>query len=115
MIALLLKLGLSERIAKAVAYIGIPLLILGMFYLALDAYGDSRYQAGRTDEEAAWKAAQDKLLQDAANAADEADSDAVGRALDHAAKVEEEKERISEAQASGVSPFDVLFPRSVQP
>ena len=110
MIALLLKLGLTERIAKIVAYIGLPLLAILLAFAALNAYGNSRYDAGRADEVAAWQAAQDKLLQQAAEAADEAGQDHLSRAVDYAQTLQYEKEEIDAAIDSGASPFDVLFP-----
>jgi predicted DNA repair protein MutK len=100
---------MSLRAAKLIGWVLVPLLVLGAFYLALDAYGDSRFREGRAKEEAAWKAANDRLVQQAAEASTQADRMAVARAMDHAAQVEEEKERIDDAIANGSSPFDVLF------
>jgi len=110
MIALLMRLGLSQRTAKTALFIIVPILILVLFYLSLDAYGDSRFREGRATGEAAWKAANDRLLKQAAQSADEADRVALAKAIDQAIKVEEEKERIDDAIANGSSPFDVLFP-----
>jgi hypothetical protein len=109
MIALLLKLGLSEKAAKLVAYIAIPLLILAAFYLSLDAYGDSRYREGQSDADKAWQEASDRLIAKSQKAATKADTAAAARAADYAARVEEEKEKIDEAIAEGSSPLDVLF------
>lgn len=88
--------------------IGAGLLILA-FYFLLDAYGDSRYREGKSDEAAAWKAAEAELLKKAANARTEADRNAAVREVQHAAKVEEEREKIDEAVRNGTSPLDVLF------
>lgn len=110
MIGLLMGFGLGKRAAQIVAYVALPLLVLVAFYIALDAYGDSRFREGRQVEEAAWKAAHEKLLADAAAAAGSADTAALAATIDQAAKVEEEKERIDDAIADGTSPFDVLFP-----
>lgn len=101
---------MSLRLAKVVGYVLVPLLILGAFYLALDAYGDSRFREGRKAENAAWQAAQDKLLKDAAQSAAIADRQDLARKIEHSAQVQEEKEKIDEAIANGSSPFDVLFP-----
>lgn len=109
MIALLMKLGLSGRVAKLIAYVAIPLLILAIAYMLLDAYGDSRYREGKKDADAAWQAASDKLIQKAAKAGAKADKAAAARAADYAAKVEDEKERIDAAVENGSSPFDELF------
>jgi hypothetical protein len=84
-------------------------LLLVAFYLALNAYGNSRYKAGKADADAAWIAASDKLIQKAQSAGTKADKAAAARQADFAAKQEDEKERIDAAQAKGSSPFDVLF------
>lgn len=110
MIGVLTGWGLSKTVARLIAFVGVPLLILIAFYLLLDAYGDSRYRQGKTDTDMAWKVAQEKLLTDAAKAKGTADSEVLVQQADHAAKVEEEKERVDEAIADGSSPFDVLFP-----
>jgi hypothetical protein len=109
MIGMLVGWGMSEKAAKIVAYVAIPLLILAAFYIALDAYGDSRYDAGKAQADAEWKAASDKLVQKAQDAGTKADKAAAGRAADYAAKVEDEKERIDAAKEDGSSPMDVLF------
>jgi len=109
MIALLMGLGLAKRVAQVVAYVAVPLLVLLALYLTLDASGDSRFRAGRAQENAAWKAAEDKLLRRAATATTEADRNALAQTVEHAAKVEEEKEKVDDAIANGSSPFDVLF------
>lgn len=86
------------------------LLLILAFYLALDAYGDSRYREGKSDADKAWQAASDKLIQEAAKAGTKADKNAAGRAADFAAKQEDEKEKIDAATQDGSSPFAVLFP-----
>lgn len=88
--------------------LGAVLLIVA-FYLALDAYGDSRYREGKRAADAAWQAASDKLIEDAAKAGAKADKKAAARAADFAAKQEQEKERIDHAVEQGSSPFDVVF------
>jgi hypothetical protein len=108
-IGLLTGWGLSAKAAKLVAYVALPLLLLVAFYLLLDAYGDARYDAGKSDENAAWVAAQDKLLADAAKSTETANKEDLTRQLEQAAKVQEEKEKIDAAIADGSSPFDVLF------
>lgn len=110
MISFLTGLGLSTRVAKLLAYVALPLLILAAFYIALDAYGDSRFREGRAVENAAWKEAQDRLLAKAAEATGTANREDLARQLEHAAAVEQEKEKVDEAIADGTSPFDVLFP-----
>lgn len=109
MIALLLRLGLSEKLAKIVAYIGIPLLILAAFYLALDAYGDSREREGKALADRAWQEASDLVEAESQGAADAADIPADQRAADWAARVEQEKAAIDAKITDGGDPFDVLF------
>lgn len=113
MIALLLRMDLSERAAKLFCWIVVPLLIVILFYLALHAYGDARYRDGRAVEEKLWKDASDRLIEQAAQVSRDAETEAVARALDHAAAVEDEKEKLDAAVKNGDSPFDVLFPRGV--
>lgn len=106
---------MSVRLAKVLAYVVLPLLVLAAFYFALDAYGDSRFREGRAAENAAWKEAQDNLLAKAAKSSAKADREAIAAQMDQAAKVEEEKEKVDDAIANGTSPFDVLFPADSVP
>lgn len=105
----------GEKFARPLVYgIGIILLLV-MFYLALDAYGDSRFREGRAAENAAWKKAQDVLIAQAAKSSKKADTEALAATLDQAAKTQEEKEKVDDAIANGSSPFDVLFPSGSVP
>lgn len=110
MIAFLMGLGLGKRAAQAVAFVVIPLLILGAFYLALDAYGDSRFEAGEAKADKAWHDAAVKLQQQSDDAAADADVGAGEREAAYADKLAEEKEKIDATIADGGDPFDVLFP-----
>lgn len=110
MIALLLKLGMSERLAKIFAYMFLPILIVVLFYIALDAYGDARFDAGKDQADRAWQAAADLVEADSQDAAEAADVPADQRAADWAARVEEEKALIDAKIHEGGDPFDVLFP-----
>lgn len=110
MIAALIARGFAPWLAKLVAYAGLPLIALGLAWLALDAWGDSRYRSGKADEKAAWQAASDKLIATAAASGDAATRNEVPRLTEQAAKVEEEKERLDAAIENGSSPFDALFP-----
>lgn len=85
------------------------LVLLLAFYLALDAYGDSRFDAGKAKADAEWAEAEKRLLKQAAEAGTEADRKAAARAVEYAAKVQDEKERLDQAEAEGSSPLDVLF------
>lgn len=84
-------------------------LLLVVFYIALDAYGDARYDKGKADADAAWIEAGNRLIAKSQKAGTKADKAAAAREADFAAKQEHEKERIDEAVAEGDSPFDVLF------
>lgn len=109
MIGLLMGLGLGKRAAQVVGYVVLPLLLLGAFYLALDAYGDSRFRAGVTETDDRWEAAGRKLEAQAAASASAADTTALVRAVDYNAKVAKEKEKLDAAATDGSSPLDVLF------
>lgn len=84
-------------------------LLLVAFYIALDAYGDARYDKGKADADAAWIEASNKLIAKSQAAGTKADKAAAARQADFAAKQEDEKEKIDEAVAEGSSPLDVLF------
>ena len=88
---------------------GAVLIGILAFYLVLNAYGNSRYKAGKKDADAAWIAASNKLVQQAQDSADNADRKQAAQVADFAAKQEAEKEKIANAQANGTSPFDVMF------
>lgn len=109
MIALLMSWGLSRAWSWVVA-IGAPILLVVGALLALDAWGDRRFRAGEAASDAAWKAASDKLIAEAATSANAATRKEAARIADHAAKVEQEKEKIDAAIANGSSQFDALFP-----
>ncbi len=85
------------------------LVLFVIFYIALDSYGDSRFDAGKAQADAEWKAASAKLVEKAHKSAAKADVAAAARVEDYAAKVEDEKEKIDAAIADGSSPFDVMF------
>ncbi|MBO9624182.1 MAG: hypothetical protein J7500_15850 [Sphingomonas sp.] len=110
MTAFLTSLLGNEKLARAATRILIALALIGAVLIALKLYGDSRFKAGRETENAAWHAASEKLIQQAATSAKDADKAEVARVLDHTAKVEKEKERIDAAIENGSSPFDALFP-----
>jgi len=88
--------------------LGAVLLVLA-FVVALNRYGDAKFDAGKAQADAEWKAASDKLIQKAQAAEGKANEEAAGRAADFALKVEDEKEKIREAQQNGSSTFDVMF------
>jgi hypothetical protein len=110
MIAFLTGLGASPRIAKAIAYAGVPLLILAALWWALDSYGDSRYDAGHEAADKEWQEASDRLIEKSQAAGTKADKAAAARQADFAAKQEDEKEKVHDALEEGSSPLDALFP-----
>lgn len=110
MIALLTGWGLGKRAAQLIAYVGLPVLLIGAALLALDAWGDGRYRAGRDYEKAAWQAASDALIQKKATSAAAADRKAAAQAVNFAAQQQNEKDRIDAAIENGASPVDALFP-----
>lgn len=110
MLGLLMGFGLSKRIAQLVAYVAIPLLILLVLWLALVAYGNSRFKAGEQAADAKWIEAGRRLEEQARQSADAATKNEAPRIRDRLDQVAEEKERIDAAVAAGTSPFDALFP-----
>lgn len=112
MIGLLVGLGLSEKAAKALAWVVLPVVLLVGFYLLLDAYGDSRFHAGEQAADARWTEAGRKLEAQAAASASTASAASVARVMDYNAKVADEKEKLDAAAVDGSSPLDVLFGNS---
>lgn len=110
MIGLLTGLGASQGVAKAIAYVGVPLLILAALWFALDSYGDSRYADGHADADKEWREASERLIEKSQAAGTKADKAAAARHADFAAKQEDEKEAIHAALEEGSSPLDALFP-----
>lgn len=110
MLAMLMGLGMSEKIAKLVAYIAIPLLIVGILYFLFDRAMDAAYDKGVKDTRAVYQKASDELMKDAGEAKTKADKQATIAAVQYAEKVEAEKEKIDDAIANGTSPYDVMFP-----
>jgi hypothetical protein len=88
--------------------LGAVLLIVA-FYLALDAYGDSRYREGKANEKAAWEQAEAEFRKKAGEAEKKADKQAAAREADHLAAVADERKKIDAAVENGSSPLDVLF------
>ena len=100
---------MSEKLAKIFAYALLPILILVAFYMALNAYGDARFDAGKTQADREWQAAADLVEAQSQGAADAANVPADQRAADWAARVEQEKALLNETITDGGDPFDVLF------
>lgn len=88
--------------------IGGALLALGL-YLAITAYGNSRYREGVSDTDAKWAEASAKLKADAAKSATRADDAAVKRLEEHVAQASEDAAAVEKAKAEGSSPLDALF------
>lgn len=107
--AIATSFGVGPKAVKIVLAIIAVIAIIGAFYAILDAYGDSRYEAGEAHADAAWKAASDKLIAKSQGAGAAADKKAAAREAEFAADVEAEKEKIDEALDHGDSPFDVMF------
>ena len=96
----------GPKTAKILPWVlGALALVAFIWWMRADAYSD-----GVKATDAAWKAAGEKALKDAAVSSEAATRNEVGRLLDHQAKVEEEKEAIDAAIANGASPLDALFP-----
>jgi hypothetical protein len=100
---------LGAKAAKLVAYVGLPLLAVGLVWLSLHLYGQHMYNRGKTTERAAWVAASDKLKAQAAASATKADDASAVRVTNQVAAQAKEQEKVNEAIATGSSPIDVLF------
>lgn len=109
MISLLMGFGLGKRAAQAIAYIAVPVLVVGALWLALHLYGNSRYRAGARDTDAKWEEASRRLKEQAAQSATHADDQAAQRLEEFEQQVQEERQAIDAAIQNGSSPFDVLF------
>jgi hypothetical protein len=101
--------GFLLMLKRVPIWVWVALAALIIFYFALDAYGDKKYAEGKTDEAAAWQAASDKAIANAAASGKKADKAAAGRLAQQLEKVENEKERMDAAVQEGSSPMDVLF------
>lgn len=102
-------IGLPFAMPRWAWFVLAGVMALLAFYLALDAYGDSRYREGKSAADKAWQEASNRLIDKAAKAGTKADTKAAARAADYAAKVEDEKEKIDAAVKEGSSPLDALF------
>ena len=104
-----LNTGFSRKIISLGLWCMGTAIIIMAFWLALDRYGDARYDAGVSDTDAAWKDAVAASQAESVKAAGAADEQAQARAIDFASRVHAERERIDEAVGKGDSPLDVLF------
>jgi type II secretory pathway component PulM len=88
--------------------LGGALLLLGA-YIALDRYGDRRYQEGVTATDAKWQKAFDELKAAAAKSASKADDAAAVRVEAFTEQAAKDQEKVNEAVRTGSSPLDALF------
>lgn len=88
-------------------------IVAVVIWLLILAWGQARYDAGRTsgaaEADARWRAAAQRLEQRLDRSAAAADRREADRIRNHQAAVAEEKEKIDEAVDAGRSPLDVLF------
>lgn len=109
MIAWLVKRGLGEGWAKLIVYVGLPLLVIGLVWWRVDAWGDRRFNQGVEAHRALVAKASEELHRHAEESATQADDAAVERLDEHLQQTAEEQERLDEAARNGSSPLDVLF------
>ncbi len=102
-------LSITQKLARIGIAIGIFLLIVGLIWWRIDAYGDSREEAGVNKERAAWVEAGEKLKADAAKSATRADDLAVKRLEEHKEQIDEDRKAVEQAVENGTSPLDALF------
>jgi hypothetical protein len=111
MTALLTFLRAVPGMLSPRAWLAVGVLIaLIAAWLAILAWGNSRYEAGVKDTDAKWVEASDRLAEQARASADAATRREAPRITAHTAQVAAEKEKIDEAVAAGRSPLDALFP-----
>lgn len=109
-----LGLGLAGlSMAQKATRIGIVvlavLLLVGFIWWRIDAYGDSRYDAGVADTDAKWQQASQKLKDEAAKSATRADDRAAKRLDEFVEQAEDDRKAVEDANANGTSPLDALF------
>lgn len=101
------RIGLG--FARAIVWVGLPLLIIGLVWWRVDAWGDRRFNQGVEAHRAEVRAATEELKASAERSATRADDAAALRVEDHLQQTAEERERLDEAAQNGSSPIDVLF------
>lgn len=106
---LFVKTGIPTKFAGILAWAAIIIVAGFAIWLALDSYGDARYDAGVKDTDAKWEEASKKLEREAVKSATKADDKAAQRLEVFEEQVAREKEQIDDATRKGDSPLDVLF------
>lgn len=104
--SLLMSMGLGKTAAKFGSY---AILALAA-YLALLWWGNSRYNAGVEDTDAKWAEASAKLEHQAEVGAAQATGESAARVEQHNERLAAEKEKLDEAERTGSSAIDALFP-----
>jgi hypothetical protein len=99
-------LGMPRRLVLEI--VGV-LIILGLCYWALTAYGHRKYQEGvKANQEQVDKALA-QLKADAAKSATKADDAAANRAAVEVENQKADQEALDDAERNGTSPLDALF------
>ena len=88
---------------------GVALLVVVGLVVAILAWGQARYDAGKSKSDAQWQEASARLEATAREAGTTASAIETIRVREYNALVAEEKDLIDEAVADGRSPLDVLF------
>lgn len=109
LIGLVMRLGAGKKLATGIVWIAVPLLIAFVLWRLIDNYGDRREQEGVDRTVAAYDAASARLREQVRRSASAADVAAADRLARHNDQVQQEVERINEAELAGDSPLDVLF------
>jgi hypothetical protein len=105
----LLAPKLGQKAATFVAYALLIAIVVGLFYWALDSYGDRKFKDGVAANQAQVDKALAQLKDDAAKSATRADDKAAVRAEEFVEQQQADKEAIDEANRNGTSPLDALF------
>lgn len=99
----------AKRLAGPIIWVLAIVIIGGLIWWRVDAYGDRRFDAGVALERGKWEAAEEKLKQEASASATRADDAAAKRLEVHKEQVDAERQSFDQAVRDGTSPLDVLF------
>lgn len=102
-------LSMSQKLMKVGIALGVVVLVVGLIWWRVDAYGDNRFEQGVTETDAAWKKASDELMREAGKSATKADDRAVAALEEHKEQIDEDRKAVEQDKRDGTSPWDSLF------
>lgn len=102
-------LSVAQKATRVGLVVLAVILIVGLIWWRIDAYGDSREEHGVQTERAAWKEAERRMQEDAAKSATQADDRAAKRLEEHKEQIDADRQAVEEAVDNGTSPLDSIF------